>query len=546
MRGNERRIPASVKLPERAIISQITLRSGQEYDGPRVKKDGKSTLTPLEKETRTEETGTGEAETGEVRTEDDDQSTNSKKAISRAADQHFPGLRVETEVEEIRRNMGESSKGNISNSERQVKPFPHRGEPRMKKEDPADFMEIFGKLKINLPFLQALKLPIFSKFIKEFIPGKTKPNGKIVIRETVSAVIQKRRIPSKRTDPGMFTLPISIGNINVEHVKCDLGASINVLPLSLYKKLEGVRMVDTKVVIQLGYRSCISPEGVLENLIVKVHDFLYPADFHVIKMSEYQPAESSGVLLGRPFLRTAKTIIDVFDVTICLDYHGEKFTFNIDEAMKKPLDIENMHAMDMINPLVQDFLETELMQEQVENSELSHSFDKEVASWCEAVNTLGMTDEELAEVILGFCKSPEITRSKELVCVANGEHLPAPEGLITKEPKKNLLPQETSATKKELKTLPPGLRYAYLEENEMFPVIVNSNLTRKQEEELLEVLRRNKTAIGWTLSDLVGISPDLCMHHIRLEDEAKPHRDPQRKLNPNMREEVLKEVLKLL
>ncbi|XP_042032123.1 uncharacterized protein LOC121778759 [Salvia splendens] len=240
-------------------------------------------------------------------------------------------------------------------------------------------MEIFGKLEINLPFLQALKLPIFSKFIKEFITRKTKPNDKIVIGETVSAVIQKRRMPSKRTDPGMFTLPVSIGNIKVEHAMCDLGASINVLLLSLYKKLEGVRMVDTKVVIQLADRSCISPEG-----------------------------------------------------------------------------------------------------------------------------------------------------------------------LITKEAKKNPLPQETSSTKKELKTLPLGLRYAYLEENEMFPVIINSNLSGEQETELLEVLRRNKKAIGWTLSDLVRISPDLCMHHIRLEEGAKPHRDPQRKLNPNMREEVLKEVLKLL
>ena len=71
-------------------------------------------------------------------------------------------------------------------------------------------------------------------------------------------------------------------------------------------------MVDTKVVIQLADRTCICPEGVLENVIVKVHDFLYPANFHVIKMSENESVESSGVLLGRPFLRTAKTIIDVW------------------------------------------------------------------------------------------------------------------------------------------------------------------------------------------------------------------------------------------
>ncbi|XP_042005865.1 uncharacterized protein LOC121754599 [Salvia splendens] len=90
-------------------------------------------------------------------------------------------------------------------------------EKRRQKEDPADFMEIFGKPKINLSFLQALKLPPFSRFIKDFIAGKAKADGKIVIRESMSTVIQKKRLPSKRTDPGMFTLPIIIGDVNIEH-----------------------------------------------------------------------------------------------------------------------------------------------------------------------------------------------------------------------------------------------------------------------------------------------------------------------------------------
>ncbi|XP_042005823.1 uncharacterized protein LOC121754550 [Salvia splendens] len=237
-------------------------------------------------------------------------------------------------------------------------------------------MEIFGKLEINLPFLQALKLPPFSRFIKDFIAGKGKADGKIVIGESVSAVIQKKRLPRKRTDPGKFTLPIVIGDVSIEHALCDLGASINVLPFSAYKRLTGVRLVDTKVLIQLGDRLCINPEGVLENVIVRVHNFLYPADFNVISMNESEVGESSGVLLGRPFLRTAKTVIDVSDGTICLDYHEEKFTFNIDEAMKKLLDIENLHSLDVITLLVQEFLEIELLQEQLEASELSDSIEK--------------------------------------------------------------------------------------------------------------------------------------------------------------------------
>ncbi|XP_042056325.1 uncharacterized protein LOC121800902 [Salvia splendens] len=219
-----------------------------------------------------EDIGTKEVETREARTEDDIQTSDLGRPLPQMADPFFLDPGIEVEKEEVREETGESSKRDSSNTVKHVKPFHYRGE--------------------------ALKLPLFSKFIKEFIARKTKFNGKIVIGENVSAMIQKRRMPLKRTDPGMFTLPISIEDIKIEHAMCDLGAS-NVLPQSIYKK-----------------------------------------------MSENESAESSGVLLGRPFLRTAKTIIDVFDGTICPDYHGEKFTFNIDESMKKPLDVENLHAVD--------------------------------------------------------------------------------------------------------------------------------------------------------------------------------------------------------
>ncbi|XP_042012156.1 uncharacterized protein LOC121760578 [Salvia splendens] len=251
-------------------------------------------------------------------------------------------------------------------------------------------MEIFGKLEINLPFLQALKLPSFSRFIKDFIAGKANADGKIVIGESVSAMIKKKRLPFKRTDPGMFTLPIIIEDVKIEHGMCDLGASINVLPFSVYKRLTVVSLVDTNVVIQLADRSCISPKGVLDNVIVRVHDFLYPADFHVIRMNESEAGEANEVLLGGPFLRTAKTIIDVSDGTICLDYHGEKFTFNIDEAMKKPLDIKNLHSL----------------YEQLAAAEMNDSIEEEVSGWCETLLTQNMIDEEINNAIMGFCQKP--------------------------------------------------------------------------------------------------------------------------------------------
>ena len=245
-------------------------------------------------------------------------------------------------------------------------------------------------------------------------------------------------------------------------------------------------------------------------------------------------------------MRTAKTIIDVFDGTICLDYHGEKFTFSIDEAMRKPLDVENLHFVDVINPLVQEFLETELLQEQVYTSEMTEYMRKEFAGWCEAIMGQGLSDGEITKAIMDFCGEARSPRSKESVQLASMEKLPELDKLVKKGMEKNPLPPEVPPPKKELKNLPPGLKYAYLGEGESLPVIINSLLTQEQEVKLLEVLGCNQKAIGWTLSNLVGISPDLCMHHIRLEEGAKAYRDPQRKLNPNMREEVLKEILKLL
>ncbi|XP_072084494.1 uncharacterized protein [Arachis hypogaea] len=101
------------------------------------------------------------------------------------------------------------------------------------------------------------------------------------------------------------------------------------------------------------------------------------------------------------------------------------------------------------------------------------------------------------------------------------------------------------APKLELKTLPPSLKYAYLGDNDTYLVIINSSLSKDQEEELINVLRQHKDAIGWTLSYLKRISPSMCMHKIPLDEDAKPLRQPQRRLNPSMQEVVQKEVLKL-
>ena len=108
-----------------------------------------------------------------------------------------------------------------------------------------------------------------------------------------------------------------------------------------------------------------------------------------------------------------------------------------------------------------------------------------------------------------------------------------------------VLPSVVQAPKLELKALPQHLKYAYLGEGDTLPVIVSSTLSKQQEERLLDVLKRHKTAIGWTLADIKGISPTLCVHRILLEDGAKPTKEGQRRLNPPMMKVVKDEVIKL-
>ena len=98
----------------------------------------------------------------------------------------------------------------------------------------------------------------------------------------------------------------------------------------------------------------------------------------------------------------------------------------------------------------------------------------------------------------------------------------------------------------EWKQLPDTLKYAYLDEKKIYPVIISANLSEHQEERLLKIPKKHQTAIGYTLDDLKGISPTLCQHKINLEKDAKPAIDHQRQLNPKMKEVVRIEILKLL
>ncbi|XP_027156566.1 uncharacterized protein LOC113757581, partial [Coffea eugenioides] len=164
--------------------------------------------------------------------------------------------------------------------------------------------------------------------------------------------------------------------------------------------------------------------------------------------------------------------------------------------------------------------------------------------------------DELEVVLTRHFESETTSRvelSEELKCVIGSlQTLPTTKTrydlapIFIPEPHQRLLTSVVQAPVLELKPLPKHLKYVYLGEGETLPVIISAGLSKVQEEKLLRVLREHKQAIGWTIADIKGISPAVCMHRIRLEENAKPVRQAQRRLNPLMMEVVKKEILKLL
>ena len=150
----------------------------------------------------------------------------------------------------------------------------------------------------------------------------------------------------------MFSIPCIIGETKIDKAMLDLGASINVLPYSLYELLELGPLQETGIVIQLADRSNVYPKGIVEDVLVMVDKLIFSADFYVLDMEHDKHA--APILLGRPFLKTANTKIDVCSGSLTMEFDGERVEYNIYNAMKYPPEDHSLCAIDVIEPIVQD------------------------------------------------------------------------------------------------------------------------------------------------------------------------------------------------
>ncbi|XP_068320569.1 uncharacterized protein, partial [Pyrus communis] len=230
-------------------------------------------------------------------------------------------------------------------------PFPRRFMQEKKEESEKDILETFRKVQVNIPLLDAIKqVPKYAKFLKDLCNTKRRRANKEVVKvsENVSAVLQ-RKLPTKCKDPGSFTIPCVIGHNRFEHAMLDLGASINVMPYSIYASMNLGELKQDGVIIQLADRSNAYPKGVLEDVLVQVNHLIFPADFYVLDMEDSAHSTSLPILLGRPFMKTARTKIDVYKGTLTMEFDGEVIDFNISETMRYPVDDHSCFSIDVID-----------------------------------------------------------------------------------------------------------------------------------------------------------------------------------------------------
>nr|GFB45978.1 reverse transcriptase domain-containing protein [Tanacetum cinerariifolium] len=216
-------------------------------------------------------------------------------------------------------------------------------------------------------------MPKFAPMFKKLLNNKNKliELTKTPLNENCSVVVLKK-LPEKLGDPGRFLIPCDFTGFDNCLALADLGASINLMPLSIWKKLRLPTLNETKMVLELADRTISKPTGVAENVFVKVGKFYFPADFVIL---DFVADPRVPLILGRPLLSTTHAIINVFEREIIIRQNQQSLTIQCSDisAVKK---IEQINKIEFINAggidseseEIEEFLNDDSIQFGVEDS----------------------------------------------------------------------------------------------------------------------------------------------------------------------------------
>ncbi|RVW31651.1 hypothetical protein CK203_092738 [Vitis vinifera] len=202
-------------------------------------------------------------------------------------------------------------------------------------------LEVLRQVKINIPLLDMIKqVPAYAKFLKDLctVKRRIKLSKKAFLTEQVSAIIENKAMV-KYKDPGCPTISVQIGDSYVERALLDLGASLNLLPYSIYKKLGLGELKATTITLSLAYHSIKVPRRVVKEVLVQVEKFYYPVDFVVLDTEPLKKGVNSvPIILGRPFLATTNALINYRNGLMQISFGNMTVEMNVFNLCKQPMD----------------------------------------------------------------------------------------------------------------------------------------------------------------------------------------------------------------
>ncbi|GJR74755.1 reverse transcriptase domain-containing protein [Tanacetum coccineum] len=230
-------------------------------------------------------------------------------------------------------------------------PYPERRnvEKRQEKDKVQlqKFWKMFKQLHFNISLADAMILmPKYTKMLKDLCANKEKLEelANTPLSENCSAVILKK-LPEKLGDSCRFTIPCDFSKLKCQGL-ADLGASINLMPLSVFHRLGFTNLESTQMTLELANHQLCRPDGICKDVLVPVGKFTYPANFVVV---DYAPDEQIPLILGRPILRTARALIDVYDEKLILRDGNESLTLNMQSEKSKLNGIQRVESINMID-----------------------------------------------------------------------------------------------------------------------------------------------------------------------------------------------------
>nr|GEU76707.1 DNA-directed DNA polymerase [Tanacetum cinerariifolium] len=389
------------------------------------------------------------------------------------------------------------------------------------------FFQTFHDLHFDISFVDALLLmPKFASTIKSLLANKDKlfELAKVPLNENCSAMLLKK-LSEKLGDPGKFLILCDFPGMEVCHALTDLGASINLMPLSIWKKLSLPELTPTRMTLELTDRSITRPKGVVEDVFVKVGKFHFPTDFVVV---DFEANPRVPLILGRSFLRTGRALKDVYGEEITLRVNDESITFNLNQTMRysSTCDDTSVNRVNVIDIACEDFVQDVL------NFQESDFFLEEIKDF--------LNDDSIPTGTENSIYDPEgDILFLENLLNEDPFQLPPMDLKVAEKSKEKSSVEEPPEL--ELKELPSHLEYAFLEDSNKLPVIIAKNLKVDEREALINVLKSHKRAIAWKISDIKGIDPRFYTHKILMKDDYKPGVQSQRSVNPKIYDVIKKE-----